>query len=133
VSHIASDEIAEQPGLCFSDLNSSLQIEAMSDATAGRRREIAMETRRPVENAIGDPATMSVPQFFDDSVEVFALDRPRGGWDTPERRGYRFEKPQAFLDRLAPMALLQQLTGPLQRGLDHLHRSLGQRWNCRVH
>lgn len=80
-SEIAADEVAVEAGLVDLKREAFAKVEAMANATACRRRQVAVQDHHPLKDLILMPAP-ALPQFTNDLVEVPSLDaaivdRPR--------------------------------------------------------
>jgi hypothetical protein len=75
--NIAANQIAEKPGLIGLDVNSCSQVFPMSDATPGRRGEIAMQGAHPAKDLFEGLPPVAPTKILSNFVEMFSLDGAR--------------------------------------------------------
>jgi len=71
---VTPNEIAEQPSFIIVYLYTAAQIKTVTDTATRWRRQIAVETRDPIEHPIQHAARSGRTQVADDLIEVLSLD-----------------------------------------------------------
>lgn len=126
--HVAADEIAIEPTIGRSDGDTGFEIDAVADAAARWRREVAVKCAKPRQDLLQHRPFLMAPELIRDFVEASFFDRCFACVQTPKGGHYRFHQPQDLTYCLSRSAFRKQLLRLPEGFADNLLRLLVERF-----